>query len=143
MLTKRFFISWLVASAVMFMLSYLWHGIILNDYSRLSYPTQLFLIFSSIVYLIIGFVVAKAIDIQFLETYFKRKPILRGALCGAACGLLFFLMATVIGVSFSTGANVKNLLFDVTWQILEQSIGGVMVGLVHIFVYDSNVSFED
>ncbi len=143
MLTKRFFISWLVASAVMFMLSYVWHGIFLTDYSRLTYPKEVFLIIAAIVYLILGFVVAKAIDIHYLETHFKRKPILRGALSGAACGFLFFLIATVVGVSFSTSSKIENLLLDVIWQIIEQGIGGMAVGLAHIFVYDPSVTFED
>jgi hypothetical protein len=143
MLTKRFFISWLVASAIMFMLSYAWHGIFLTDYSRLSYPKGIFLIIASFVYLIIGFIVAKAIDIQYLAEKFNRKPILRGALSGAACGFMFFLIATVVGVSFSTGSKIENLLLDVTWQVIEQGIGGVVVGLAHIFIYDPSVNFED
>lgn len=143
MLTKRFFISWLAASAAMFLVSYVWHGIFLTDYSRLSYPVEIFLISASIVYLIIGFVVAKAIDLQYLLDNFNRKPILRGALSGAACGFMFFLMATVVGISFSTGSNIENLLLDVCWQIVEQTIGGIVVGLVHIFVYEPSASFED
>lgn len=143
MLRKRFFISWLATSATMFLLSYVWHGIFLTDYSRLSYPKELFLIFASIVYLIIGFILAKAIDVQYLVEKYRRKPILRGVLSGAACGFALFLMATVVGVSFSTGSNIENLLLDVCWQVIEQTIGGIVIGLVHIFVYDESVSFED
>lgn len=143
MLTKRFFISWLAASAIMFFISYVWHGLFLTDYSRLSYPQEVFLVIASIVYLILGFVVAKAIDTKMLEVHFKRKPIMRGAISGAACGFTFFLIATVVGVSFSTTSNIPNLLLDVTWQIVEQTIGGIAVGVVHLFVYDPSVSFED
>ena len=143
MLSKRFFISWIATSVVMFLLSYVWHAIFLTDYSRLSYPKEVFLIFASIVYLIIGFVVAKAIDVKMLEKSFKRKPIIRGAISGAACGFVFFLIATVVGVSFSTGSKMENLLLDVSWQILEQTIGGVVVGIVHIFVFDPSVVLED
>jgi len=143
MLTKRFGISWLAASVIMFFISYIWHGVFLTDYSRLSYPQEIFLIIASIVYLILGFIVAKAIDNKALENRFKRKPILRGALSGAMCGFVFFLIATVVGVSFSTNSSIENLLLDVTWQIIEQSIGGIAVGIVHIFVYDPSVEFED
>ncbi len=143
MLTKRFVISWISSSIVMFMLSYAWHGIFLTDFSRLSYPKELFLIFASLVYLIIGFVVAKAIDVKLLEKYFKRKPILKGATAGAALGFAFFLVSTVVGVSFSTGSKLENLLLDVCWQITEQCIGGIIVGVVHIFVFDSSAIIED
>jgi H+/Cl- antiporter ClcA len=143
MLTKRFFLSWIASSLVMFLLSYVWHGIFLTDFSRLSYPKELFLIFACLVYLIIGFVVAKAIDIKLLDNYFKRKPIIKGAIAGAALGFILFLISTVVGVSFSTGSKLENLLLDVSWQVIEQCIGGVVVGIVHIFVFDSSAIIED
>jgi H+/Cl- antiporter ClcA len=143
MLTKRFFISWIASSIVMFLLSYVWHGIFLTDFSRLSYPKELFLVFACFVYLIIGFVVAKAIDIKLLEKYFKRKPIVKGAISGAALGFAFFLISTVVGVSFSTGSKLENLLLDASWQTIEQCIGGAVVGIAHIFVYDSSAVIED
>ena len=143
MLTKRFLISWIASSIVMFVLSYAWHGIFLTDFSRLSYPKELFLIFAALVYLIIGFVIAKAIDVKLLDKYFKRKPILKGAVVGAALGFAFFLISTVVGVSFSTGSKLENLLLDVCWQVTEQCIGGVVVGVAHIFVFDSSAIIED
>jgi H+/Cl- antiporter ClcA len=143
MLTKRFFISWIASSIVMFLLSYVWHGIFLTDFSRLSYPKEIFLIIACLVYLIIGFVVAKAIDVKFLEKYFKRKPIIKGAIAGAAIGFALFLISTVVGVSFSTGSKLENLLLDVSWQVIEQALGGAVVGIAHIFVFDSSAIIED
>src|SRR5687768_11411061 len=51
---KRFFISWIGSSVVMFALSYLWHGILLNDFKILAntFPLSVFLTFAGIVYLI-------------------------------------------------------------------------------------------
>jgi hypothetical protein len=142
-MSKRFFISWLASSLVMFVLSYVWHGIILTDFSRLSYSKGLFMVFAALVYLMIGFVVAKAIEVKMLEKHFKRKPIARGAISGAFCGIAFFLVATVVGVSFSTGSKLENMLLDVTWQTIEQTIGGIVVGLTHIFVFDPMAHIED
>ena len=143
MINKRFFISCLVSSLIMFLLSYVWHGLVLTDFSRLSYPKQLFLFFAAIVYVMIGFVVSKAIDIKILDKRFKRKPVLRGLISGALCGVAFFLVATVVGVSFSTGSKLENMMLDITWQVIEQSIGGVVVGLVHIFVFDPQAHLEE
>lgn len=143
MVSKRFFISCLASSLVMFLLSYVWHGVILTDFSRLSYSKHLFLFFAALVYIIIGFVVTKSIEFKFLEKYFKKQPVIRGALSGALCGLAFFLIATVVGVSFSTGSKLENMLLDVTWQTIEQCIGGVVVGLTHLFVYDPLSHIED
>ncbi|MDF2436424.1 MAG: hypothetical protein K0Q95_800 [Bacteroidota bacterium] len=143
MINKRFFISCVASSLVMFLLSYVWHGLVLTDFSRLSYSKHLFLFFAALVYIMIGFVVSKAIDIKILEKNFKRKPIVRGLISGAMCGVAFFLVATVVGVSFSTGSKLENMLLDVTWQTIEQSIGGVVVGLVHLFVYDPSAHLEE
>ncbi len=143
MLSKRFYISWISSSAVMFLLSYAWHGIVLTDFSRLTYPKSLFLFFASIVYLIIGFVVAKGVDSKTLETKFKKKPVLRGVIAGMICGIAFFLIATVVGISFSTGSKIENLLLDSSWQMFEQAMGGLVVGIVHIFVFDPMAFYED
>jgi membrane protease YdiL (CAAX protease family) len=143
MFTKRFNISWIGSSLVMFALSYIWHGLFLTDFSRLSYPKELFLVFASFVYLIIGFVMAKAIDVKFLENHFKRKPIIKGAVTGAALGFTLFIISTVVGVSFSTGSKLENLLLDVCWQVIEQSFGGVAVGLAHFFIFDPTSIIED
>ncbi len=143
MFTKRFNISWIGSSLVMFALSYIWHGLFLTDFSRLSYPKELFLVFASFVYLIIGFIMAKAIDVKFLENHFKRKPIIKGAVAGAALGFTLFIISTVVGVSFSTGSKLENLLLDVCWQVIEQSFGGVAVGLAHFFIFDPTSIIED
>jgi H+/Cl- antiporter ClcA len=143
MVSKRFFISCVASSLIMFFLSYVWHGIVLTDFSRLSYSRHLFLFFAAIVYIIIGFVVSKSIEFKILEKHFKRKPVIRGAISGAICGIAFFLIATVVGISFSTGSKIENLLLDLTWQTIEQGVGGVVVGLTHFFVYDPSAHFEE
>lgn len=143
MLTKRFFISWIASTIVMFILFYVWHGIFLTDFSRLTYPKEIFLVFAAFVYLIIGFVAAKAIDIKLLEKHFKRKPLIKGVVSGAAIGFGLFIVSTVIGVSFSTGSKIENLLLDGCWQVIEQGIGGVVVGIAHFFVFDSSAAIED
>lgn len=143
MLTKRFFISWIASSVVMFALSYLWHGVFLTDFSRLSYPKEIFLVIAALVYLIIGFVAAKAIDIKLLEKHFRRKPFLKGAISGAGLGFILFLISTVVGVSFSTGSKIENLLLDICWQVIEQGIGGLVVGVAHFFIFDPSSIIED
>jgi H+/Cl- antiporter ClcA len=143
MFSKRFLISWLAASVAMFLLSYIWHKFVLTDFSRLSYPINIFLLFSAFVYLIIGFIVARAIDYKPLEKRFRRKPVFRGMIAGAVCGIVIFMVARVVGVSFSTGSFLENMLLDISWQMVEQTIGGMVVGIVHIFVFDPSVLQED
>lgn len=143
MFSKRFLLSWIFSSLFMFMLAYVWHGLFLNDYERLQYPESVFLIFSSVVYLAIGFVIAKAVDASFLIKKFKRKPLIRGVIAGSICGMLLFVVANVIGVSFSAGFQIKALLFDLTWQMIEQTMGGCIVAVVHYTVFDPTAIIED
>jgi hypothetical protein len=135
MLTKRFLLSWIISSIIMFLAFYAWHGLFLTDFERLNYSKEVFLVVSSVVYLIIGLVLNKAYDIKALER-FDRKPILRGLVVGAALGFALFLVTMVMGVSFGGSRTLANLLIDVSWQTVEQAIGGAVVGIVHIFVYE-------
>ncbi|HRG37705.1 MAG TPA: hypothetical protein PK289_04170 [Bacteroidia bacterium] len=130
---KRFFFTWIVSSIVMFSLSYVWHGLVLNDFSRLNYPKEIFLILASLTYVFIGFIVIKFYETKFLEKQLAHKQIFRGVVKGAICGFIFFLIATVVGVSFNTGSGLKNLALDLAWQLLEQGIGGGIVGFLYLF----------
>ena len=40
--TRRFWISWILTSVVMFTMSYVWHGLFLNDYELIAFPRTLF-----------------------------------------------------------------------------------------------------
>lgn len=135
--TKRFFISWLVSSLVMFGASYLWHGVFLNDLQRLSYPKQIFLAGSVITYLILGFLLTKIYLMKYPKAIAK-KPIIRGLISGASLGIATYIVALVIGVSFSTELKPEYILFDLLWQTVEQTIGGVTVGMIYIWIYEGN-----
>jgi hypothetical protein len=134
MLIRRFFIAWIVASVTMFILFYVLHGIILNDFTRLNYPKSIFLVFSAFTYLIIGFIVVKMVDVDLFDKFFKHRQLLKGVLAGMVCGAFLFLIAKVIGVSFSNESNLRNLVFDLGWQMIEQGVGGGVVSLVFVFV---------
>lgn len=133
--SKRFFISWIVSSVAMFSASYVWHGIVLTDFSRLSYPKEIFLVLAATVYFIIGFLLNKVYEIKQLDA-FERRPLARGAAAGAMVGVFLFLIAMVMGISFGGSRTLVNLLVDVCWQVAEQAIGGIAIGIAHIFVYD-------
>lgn len=117
----------------MFSLSYAWHGIILNDFARLNYPKAVFLVFAAFAYLVIGFVVVKMMEIEFFEKFFMHRLLTKGIVTGMVCGAIFFLIATVIGVRINSGSGIKNLAFDLVWQMIEQGVGGGVVALVYAF----------
>lgn len=126
----------------MFGASYLWHGVILTDFERMAYPKGIFLSVAALVYLLISFVVNKAYEMKFLSDRFPKMILVKGLIAGAICGALMFMVTMVVGVSFSNTLTIGNILLDLSWQMVEQSIGGAAIGGVHFFVYDDRV-FED
>ena len=53
---------------------------------------------------------------------------------GAAFGFALYMITLVIGVSFTRTMTLGNIMFDCGWQMVEQAIGGAVVGLASVFV---------
>jgi hypothetical protein len=132
---KRFMLGWIFSSVLMFGLSYLWHGLVLNDYARITYPMGVYMVSAGIVYLVIGFLLSRIFIAEFLDR-FTEKAIPRGLMAGGVLGVIVYMVALVVGVAFTPGLDMKYLLLDVAWQAIEQSVGGLIVGLVYIFVFE-------
>ena len=142
MLTKRFFISWILSGIIMFSLSYLWHGIFLNDFSQLNYPQQIFFVIAILVYLIISMGIAIVYSHPKLDDM-KKQPLRKGLLVGAVFGFALYMITLVIGVSFTRTMTMGNIMFDCAWQMLEQAIGGGVVGLASVFVSNEHLFDSD
>ena len=121
----------------MFSISYLWHGVILNDLERLSYPVEIFFTGCVITYLILGFLVTRIYDMNFPKRIAKR-PFIRGLLAGSSLGIATYIVSLVIGVSFNSEITPGYILFDMLWQAVEQTFGGITVAFVYIYIYDGN-----
>jgi len=126
MLKKRFLLSWLLSSILMFALSMFWHGFILNDLKFIPQPHSLFYSLAALAYIVIGF------TITFVFTYLSMGIgiKLKGSLMGIALGFFIYLIAFVLGVSFK-GAGTQHIVVDFLWQMIEQGVGGGIVGSVY------------
>jgi len=132
---KRFMLGWIFSSILMFGFSYLWHGVVLNDYSTINYPLGVYLVSAGIVYLVIGFLLNRIFIAEFIDR-FSQKPMARGLLSGLALGVVVYMVALVVGVTFTKGLDIKYLLLDVCWQAIEQAVGGLVVGVVYMTVLE-------
>ena len=138
-------IGWLVSALGMFGLSYLWHGVFLNDYKRINFPFGMYMLMAAVTYLVIGLVLSRAFIVKYFDRI-SRHPLLRGPAIGLFCGIIVFVIATTVQitnpgeygsiVTFNTGYDPKFFLLDLMWQGLEQSAGGFLVGLVYMFVFE-------
>lgn len=129
-------LAWIAAAVVMFGCSYFWHGVILNDYERLNYPKGIFLVAAGCVYLFIAFLLTRLFHISLIDKI-TLHPLLRGPIAGVGTGLMVYMIAIVVGITINHQADFQYMLFDVLWQLIEQAIGGLIVGLVFFFVFEN------
>jgi len=130
---KRWFVQvWAITSVVMFVLSYLWHGLLLNDYVNIKYPMWLYFIMASIVYVVIGFI------LTYLHQYTSiNKVKYKGLFIGALLGFFIYLIAFVLGVSYNPH-SIEHTVVDFLWQMAEQGIGGMTVAFARQFIMDAD-----
>ncbi|MEX2597935.1 MAG: hypothetical protein WEC59_13500 [Salibacteraceae bacterium] len=115
----------------MYGLSYVWHGIVLNDFLKISYPKDVFLVISAIVYFVIAFAIT-------LLTYVLKKikdSFKYGIAIGAAAGVFIYAIAFLLGVSFNATIDLKMIAFDLGWQTFEQGFGGLICGWTYRVMY--------
>jgi hypothetical protein len=121
-------ICWLCSSILMLLMSYLWHGVLLNDYAQLDIPVVLYLGLSVIVYLILGGV------LTFLYHYTQTHQMkYKGLLMGSCLGFFIYLIAFVLGVSFNQTSTI-HVVVDFVWQMLEQGVGGAFIAVLFGFL---------
>ena len=125
---KWFIVSWLSCTVIMYGLSFLWHGVLLNDYVHIKYPLWLYFLLAGVVYLFIGLM------LTYLYHYtHSHKMQYKGAMMGACLGFFIYLIAFVLGVSFNQN-SVHHIVVDFIWQMVEQGIGGSAVGFIFGFL---------
>lgn len=140
LLQRRILVPWIASSLVMLGLSFLWHGLALNDLRDLKIPMGLYGVLSSVVYLLIGlgltFGMHQALHHQWIGI--RQGFPLKGLMFGAIFGFLVYLIAFIFGMSF-IDRKVMHILVDVLWQMVEQGLGGLVVSLG--IIYDLHQGF--
>lgn len=126
MFRTRYLVAFLLSTAVMMLSSLLWHGILLNDLRNIPQPEVLFFSLWALLYLGIGLGLTLAINLLSSNFKFSIKPWLVGALVG----FFLYLIAFVLGISFKTN-GAEHIVVDFLWQMIEQGIGGAVVGFVY------------
>jgi len=123
----------------MYGLSYTWHGIVLNDFIKISYPKDVFLLISGLIYFVI------ALLITVLTYMFKKikDSFKYGAFIGAGAGILIYGIAFLFGISFNAVIDPKLIAFDLARQTFEQGFGGLICGWVYRSLYAREKHFSN
>jgi len=143
LLRRHILLPWLFSTVVMFGLSYVWHGLVLNDLSDLKdlhVPLAKYLVMAGTTYLVLGLVLTIGIHkgIQFEWISLKGPFPFTAFLVGSALGLVVYLLLFASGMSFAKPGMV-HMVADAIWQMFEQGVGGLMVSLG--IIYDLHQRF--
>ena len=131
----RFYVSWILAAVLMYAAFYFWHGIFLNDLNRISFSKTLFLGLAALVYLVISFLLYRTYESKLLSKHISHA-IFRGVVSGFILGFVLFALVTVLGISLTKNVNITYIVADCVWQIAEQLIGGLIMGLGKLIIYE-------
>ena len=132
--TKQFYASWICSTGSMFSLAYFWHGVVLNDYNLLTYPKGIFFSCMALVYLIIGFSISYFYRYLTLQKKIRDR-FLKGIISGGLIGILLYSITWILGISYSKHLTFDNILLDLIWQVVEQTLGGVTVSIIHYSIW--------
>jgi hypothetical protein len=141
MLLRRFILlPWLLSSSLMFLVSYIWHGMLLSDLQEITIPKALYFVLAAVVYLGLGLGLTigthKAVQYELISL--KGPFPVKTMLGSAAIGFFLYLAIFVLGMSFTKGGMV-HMVVDALWQMVEQALGGLAVSLG--MIYDMHQRF--
>ncbi|MBC7696636.1 MAG: hypothetical protein H7141_14460 [Burkholderiales bacterium] len=119
----------------MYVAFYFWHGVFLNDLNRISFSKVLFLSLAALVYLVISFILYRTFESRLLQKHIAQ-PVLRGLVSGVFIGFILFALVTVLGISFTKNINITYIMADCVWQIVEQIIGGLIIGFCKVIIFE-------
>ena len=121
----------------MYVLFYVFHGLLTNDLIKISIPKSAFLTLAAVVYLLLAFGMTVLLDAAFFKKEVKNIYT-RAAIAGPLTGIFLYAVALIVGVSFSAKFSMINMVVDVGWQVFEQSVGIFIIAFVKIITFDPN-----
>lgn len=137
MSSPRFYVGWVISAALMYVLFYVFHGVLTNDLLKISLPKSVFLTVAGVVYLVLGFGMSVLLDASFFKKEVK-SIYSRAMIAGPIVGIFLYAVALIVGISFSAKFSMINMLVDVTWQVVEQTVGIFVIAFVKIITFDPN-----
>ena len=126
--------AWLISAGIMYLLFYIFHGVLTNDILKISIPKTAFLSISAVVYLLLAFGMCILLDATFFKNEIK-SVYTRALITGPVIAIFLYAVALVVGVSFSAKFTLVNMLVDVAWQIVEQTLGTVIIAFIKVITF--------
>lgn len=128
----------LVCFVIMFFMSFTLHGVLLTDF--LKTYTYFSSLEESKFYLIVGtmyFIMAVILAVIYkLFLKLSKHPISHGGLLGVSLGIFVFLILQLSGLPLFQSKELEHVAFNLFWQLLEQGIGGMVIGYIYKILND-------
>ena len=127
---RKFVIGALVASVVAFLLSSLWHVVLMSDYyeSVTVGGREAPLMWAiGLAYLMVGIIMAY----MYPKGYEGGSPVGEGLKFGAIIGLLWWFPTNLVWYAVLDGSSSSQIFVDGVWHIVEEGIAGAALGLVY------------
>ncbi|OGU60618.1 MAG: hypothetical protein A2455_07340 [Ignavibacteria bacterium RIFOXYC2_FULL_35_16] len=128
--TKKMLLACLAAFVVTFLLSGLWHIVLLGDFYKANdvalaraEPNMLFVILGQ---LILTFLMA----VVYPMGYKGGSPVKEGFRFGAIIGLIWLLPWSVM-MHGLWNYPLAGVIVDSAWHVVEEGVGGIVIGLVY------------
>ena len=100
-------------------------------------PQTAFLTVAGIVYLVLAFGMSVLLDATFFKKEIK-SIYTRAFIAGPVVGIFLYAVAVTVGVSFSAKFTMINMMVDVGWQIVEETLGILLIAFIKIIAFDPN-----
>jgi hypothetical protein len=134
MRSGRFYVAWMVSAGLMYLLFYIFHGVLTNDILKISLPKTAFLSVAAVVYLILGFGLCVLLDATFFKKEVK-SVYTRALIAGPITAIFIYAVAMTVGISFSAKFTMVNMMVDVGWQIVEQLLGALVIAFIKVITF--------
>ena len=127
---KKMLFALLAGFVVMFLLAGLWHSVLMEDFYMADSSSNAFaepkMQFIALGYFILALIMAYIYPFG----YKGGSPVIEGLRFGITMGLSWILPFCVVlyGIFESSGTL---LMVDFVWHIVEEGIGGIVIGLVY------------
>ena len=127
---KKMLFALIAGFVTMFLLSGLWHMVVMADFYATDRPSVAFAE-PKMQFIVLGYLIL-ALLMAYIYPLGKKggSPVIEGLKFGILIGLLWMLPEAVVlfGVFESSGTV---LVVDTIWHVVEQGLGGIVIGLVY------------
>lgn len=134
---KKFLLATIFSFVVMFLLSFLWYGVLMmhfyqntpgaiGDMDIINRDQPM------ILFLVLGYVILAALmAYAYPKGVESEKKIMEGLKFGVWVGLLWILPGSFIQYAVTEVLSLKVVAVDTLWHIVEQGAGGIVIAIMY------------